>query len=106
MSKVASLLRYTCATMLLAALPAGQASALDCADKEVSARGLGFLPSPEKSMEAAKTEWLKKATEIYSDATVETAKDPKVMCASQGLYSNCTITAVPCGAVPATPKAN
>ena len=106
MSKVASLLRYTCAAMLLAALPAGQASALDCADKEVSARGLGFLPSPEKSMEAAKTEWLKKATEIYSDATVETAKDPKVMCASQGLYSNCTITAVPCGAVRVTPKAN
>ena len=57
-------------------------------------------------MEAAKTEWLKKATEVFSDATVETAKDPKVMCASQGLYSNCTITAVPCGATPAKPKAN
>ena len=106
MSKVASLLRSACAAMLLAALPAGQASALECADKEVSARGPGFTPSPETSMAAAKTEWLKKATAIYSDATIETAKDPKVMCASQGLYSNCTITAFPCGAVPATPKAN
>ena len=106
MSKVASFIRYACAAMLLAELPAGQASALECADKEVSARGPGFTPSPETSMEAAKKEWLKKATEIYSDATVETAKDPKVMCASQGLYSNCTLTAVPCGAVPATPKAN
>ena len=106
MSNVALILRSACAAMLLAALPAGQASALECADKEVSARGPGFTPSPEKSMEAAKTEWLKKATEVFSDATVETAKDPKVMCASQGLYSNCTITAVPCGNTPATPKAN
>jgi hypothetical protein len=105
MSKVAWLLRPACAAALLAALPVSQASALDCADKEVAARGLSFLPSPEASMEAAKGEWLKKATEIYKDATVETAKDPKVMCASQGLYSNCTITAIPCGAVPATPKA-
>ena len=38
-------------------------------------------------MEAAKTEWLKKATEVFRDATIETAKDPKVMCVSQGLYS-------------------
>jgi hypothetical protein len=106
MSKSASHIRSICAAMLLAAVPLTHAAALDCADKEVSARGPSFLPSPEKSMEAAKTEWLKKATEIYSDATVETAKDPKVMCASQGLYSNCTITAFPCGAVPATPKAN
>ena len=92
--------------MLLAALPAGHAAALQCADKEVSARGPGFTPSPETSMAAAKTEWLKKATEVYSDATMETAKNPQIMCASQGLYSNCTLTAVPCGAVPATPKAN
>ena len=106
MSKVASFICYACAAMLLAALPAGHAAALECADKEVSARGPGFTPSPETSMIAAKTEWLKKATGIYSDATVETAKDPKVMCASQGLYSNCTITAFPCGNTPATPKAN
>lgn len=106
MSKSASHIRSICAVTLLAAAPLTQAAALDCADKEVSARGPSFLPSPEKSMEAAKTEWLKKATEIYKDATVETAKNPQVMCASQGLYSNCTITAVPCGAVPATPKAN
>ena len=106
MLKVDSLHRSACAALLLTGLCVTQALAVECADKEISARGPSFLPSPEKSMEAAKTEWLKKATEIYKDATVETAKDPKVMCASQGLYSNCTISAVPCGAVPVTPKAN
>jgi hypothetical protein len=106
MSKVAVFFRSACVGMLLAALPAAQAAAVECADKEVSARGPGFTPSPETSMVAAKKEWLKKATEIFSDATMETAKDPKVMCASQGLYSNCTITAFPCGTVPVPPKAN
>ena len=58
-------------------------------------------------MEAPQTEWLKKATEIFSDATeLETAKDPKIMCASQGLSRDSTIAAVPCGATPAKPKAN
>ena len=106
MPKIASIL---CSALFLAAaltvvLPATQAAALECADTEISARGPTFTPSPETSMEAAKTEWLKKATEIFSDATMETAKDPKIMCASQGLYSNCTITAVPCGTTPAKPK--
>lgn len=106
MSKVDPLIRSICVAMLFAALRATHADALDCADKEVSARGPGFTPSPETSMEAAKKEWLKRATEIYKDATMETAKNPQLMCASQGLYSNCTITAVPCGVVPAAPKAN
>ena len=108
MPKIASIFRsYLClAAVLTVALPASQADALECADKEISARGPTFTPSPETSMEAAKTEWLKKATEVFSDATMETAKDPKIMCASQGLYSNCTITAVPCGTTPAKPKAN
>jgi hypothetical protein len=108
MPKVASIFRSALclASVLTVALAAKQAAALECADKEVSARGPTFTPSPETSMEAAKSEWLKKATEIYSDATMETAKDPKIMCASQGLYSNCTITAAPCGTKPAAPKAN
>jgi hypothetical protein len=110
MLKVASIFRpaLCLAAVLTVTLPAMQAAALECADKEVSARGPTFTPSPETSMEAAKTEWLKKATEIFSDATMETAKDPKIMCASQGLYSNCTITAVPCGTKPVAPapKAN
>jgi hypothetical protein len=55
-------------------------------------------------MEAAKTEWLKKAIQMYSDATMEAAKNPQIMCASQGLYSNCTITAIPCGTKPVIPK--
>jgi hypothetical protein len=104
MPKVASILRSS--LCLAAVLLPVQASALECSDKELSARGPTFTPSPEASMEAAKAEWLKKATEIYSDATMETAKNPQVMCASQGLYSNCTITAVPCGTTPAKPKAN
>jgi hypothetical protein len=104
MPKVASIFRS--ALCLAVVLVPVQAAALECADKEVSARGPTFTPSPETSMEAAKTEWLKKATEIFSDAMMETAKDPKIMCASQGLYSNCTITAVPCGTTPAKPKAN
>ena len=104
MPKVASIFRFS--LCLAAVLLPVRAAALECADKEISARGPTFTPSPETSMEAAKTEWLKKATEIFSDATMETAKDPKIMCASQGLYSNCTITAVPCGTTPATPKAN
>ncbi len=104
MPKVASIFRFS--LCLAAVLLPVRAAALECADKEISARGPTFTPSPETSMEAAKTEWLKKATEIFSDATMETAKDPKIVCASQGLYSNCTITAVPCGTTPATPKAN
>src|SRR6476619_5772408 len=108
MSKIASIFRFSLSVVvLLLAVPlAAHAADVECSDKEVSARGPSFTPSPETSMEAAKTEWLKKATEIFSDATMETAKDPKIMCASQGLYSNCTITAVPCGATPAKPKAN
>jgi hypothetical protein len=104
MPKVASIFRFS--LCLAAVLLPVRAAALECADKEISARGPTFTPSPETSMEAAKTEWLKKATEIFSDATMERAKDPKIVCASQGLYSNCTITAVPCGTTPATPKAN
>jgi hypothetical protein len=104
MPKVASIFRFS--LCLAAVLLPVRAAALECADKEISTRGPTFTPSPETSMEAAKTEWLKKATEIFSDATMETAKDPKIVCASQGLYSNCTITAVPCGTTPATPKAN
>ena len=108
MPKIASIFRSSLclAVVLTVALPAMEAAALECADKEISARGPTFTPSPETSMEAAKTEWLKKATEVFSDATMETAKDRKIMCASQGLYSNCTITAVPCGTTPAKPKAN
>jgi hypothetical protein len=87
------------------ALPA-PAAELECSDDVVTARGLGFSPSPEQSAEAAKTEWLKKATAIYSDATMETAKEPQMLCANQGLYSNCSISAKPCGTVPAAPKGN
>jgi hypothetical protein len=108
MSKIASIFRLSLsvAVLLLAAPPAVQAADVKCSDKQISARGPGFEPSPELSMEAAKKEWLKKATEVYSDATVQTARDPQVMCASQGLYSNCTITGFPCGTKPVAPKGN
>ena len=106
MSNVAIFTRsiwFAAALAAVAAFPFG-AAALECAKDPVSARGLGFLPSPEQSTEAAKKEWLKKATAIYSDATWETAKGHDMFCATQGLYSNCKVTAVPCGSVPATPK--
>jgi hypothetical protein len=108
MSKIASIFRFalSVATLLLVAPPAVHAADVECSDKPLSARGPGFEPSPELSMDAAKKEWLKKAVEIYSDATVETAKDPQLMCASQGLYSNCTITAFPCGTKPVAPRGN
>ncbi|HEV3241831.1 MAG TPA: hypothetical protein VGY14_01030 [Methyloceanibacter sp.] len=108
MSRIVSIFRFSLsvAALLIAAPPAAHTGELECSDKQVSARGLGFEPSPELSMEAAKKEWLKKATEVYSDATVATAKDPQVMCASQGLYSNCTITGFPCGTKPVAPKGN
>src|SRR6476620_8140546 len=72
MPKIASIFRSSLclAAVLTVALPASQAAALECADKEISARGPTFTPSPETSMEAAKTEWLKKATEIFSDETM------------------------------------
>lgn len=108
MSKIDSIFRPALCTaaLLLIAPPAVRAADVECSDKQISARGLGFEPSPELSMEGAKKEWLKKALEVYSDATVETAKDSQVMCASQGLYSNCTITAFPCGTKLAAPKGN
>lgn len=108
MSTVASRFRFAlaAATVLVAAPCCVQAAELQCADKPVMARGNGFQPSPELSAELAKAEWLKKAILIYSDATMETAKDPEMNCVNQGLYSNCAILAVPCGATPAAPKPN
>ena len=106
MSNVATLIRSVSYAAMLAATAAvsTQAAALECAKEPVSARGLGFLPSPEQSTEAAKQEWLKKATAIYKDAKWETAKGHDMFCATQGLYSNCKVTAIPCGSVPATPN--
>jgi hypothetical protein len=37
---------------------------------------------------------------------METAKNPQISCVNQGLYSNCTITGVPCGTTPGAPKPN
>jgi hypothetical protein len=82
------------------------AEELECADQPVAARGVGFSPSPEQSAEKAKAEWLKKAQAVYSDAKVETAKDPEMQCVNQGLYSNCKLSAVPCGLAKAESAAN
>ena len=80
-----------------------RAGELKCHNAEIVARGVGFLPSRKESEEAAKKVWLEKATKIFADAMIETAKDPKLGCAKQGLYTNCTIAAIPCGAVKAAP---
>ena len=84
-----------------AATPLWAAADLQCSSEEIRARGVGFLPSRKESEEAAKKIWLEKATKVYSDATVETAKEPKMGCAKQGLYTNCTMAAFPCGTVKA-----
>ena len=95
------------AICLTAALLAGTASPLlaaadlQCSSEEIRARGVGFLPSRKESQDAAKKMWLEKAIKVFSDATVETAKDPKMGCAKQGLYTNCTMAAFPCGTVKA-----
>jgi hypothetical protein len=108
MSRFASIFRSALgvAALLVAAPLAVPAAELECSDTAVTAHGNGFSPSPEQSAEAAKTEWLKKALAIYSDAKLESAKDAQISCVNQGLYSNCTISAVPCGSMPAAPKQN
>jgi hypothetical protein len=110
MSTAASIVRSAlgAAALVLVLVPAAKGEELQCADKPVKAWGLGFSPSPEQSMEAAKKEWLAKAVTIYSDAKWETAKQPDMMCVTQGLYSKCAATGVPCGATPAAapPKQN
>lgn len=102
MSKVASIIRSMLVLAISALAPsAGNAAEQQCAGEPITARGPSFAPSPEQSIEAAQKEWLAKATAIYSDAKLETAKDPQMSCVNQGLYSNCTISAVPCGSAPA-----
>ncbi|MGB6906502.1 MAG: hypothetical protein WBE04_05240 [Methyloceanibacter sp.] len=95
---------FAVAILLMLVSPAVHAAELECSDTPVEARGLGFSPSPELSTDAAKAAWLEKALAIYSDATFETAKDPQMMCVNQGLYSNCKLSAVPCGSTPAAAK--
>ncbi len=110
MPTAASIVRSTlgAAALFLVLVPAAQAEELQCADKTVKAWGLGFSPSPEQSVEAAKKEWLAKAVTIYGDAKWETAKAPDMMCVTQGLYSKCAASGVPCGVAPvaAPPKQN
>jgi hypothetical protein len=76
---------------------------LQCHDKALTGSGPGFSSSQEQSAEAAKKDWLAKALAIYSDADWTTAKDPKMGCVKQGLYSKCFATAAPCHAPPSTP---
>lgn len=115
MSKFASMSRFVLAAVVLAAMaatpvaaaepaPEGKAAEaetepddnLECHDEAVSGKGPGFTSSPERSEQEAIDNWLAKAREVYTDATWETAKDKKLGCARQGLYSKCFIDAVPC----------
>ncbi len=70
---------------------------LKCHDKPVLARGVGFLPSKKDAEEAAKAAWLPKAQEVFADAAWDTAQKSAFLCAKQGLYMNCTASAIPCG---------
>lgn len=85
-----------------AATPAPGAE-VKCHDKPVLARGIGFLPSKRESEEAAKAAWLPKAQAIFADASWDTAEKAAFLCAKQGLYMNCTASAIPCGTLPGAP---
>lgn len=82
---------------------AAPAEALQCADKPVVGAGPGFYPSPGQAEDVAKDAWLAGAHAVFADATWETAKNPDIVCAIQGLFHNCTATAIPCGTAPGTP---
>lgn len=82
-----------------AAKPAPGAD-LKCHDKPVQGRGQGFVPSKKDAEEAAKMAWLPKAQAIFADASWDTAQQTAFLCAKQGLYMNCTGSAIPCGNEP------
>jgi hypothetical protein len=85
-----------------AAKPAPGAE-VKCRDKQVIARGQGFVPSKKNAEEAAKVAWLPKAQAIFADASWDTAQQAAFLCAKQGLYMNCTASAIPCGTKPGAP---
>ena len=72
------------------------ASKLACHDKAVTGSGPGFSASQDLSAEAAQKDWLTKALAIYADATWSTAKDARMECVRQGLYSKCFASGAPC----------
>jgi hypothetical protein len=79
-----------------AAAQSGPPKGFECHDKPLSGSGPGFKSSQEESAEAAKKDWLEKATAIYPDAEWKTAKNGVMECVKQGLYSKCFATGVPC----------
>jgi hypothetical protein len=117
MPKIAPIFRSVLGSIALAAIlaagpglsaepPAGEPDAaakpapgaeVKCHDKHVIARGQGFVPSKKDAEEAAKMAWLPKAQAIFADAGWDTAQQAAFLCAKQGLYMNCTASAIPCG---------
>ena len=75
---------------------AGPPPNMECAAEPVTASGPGFASSRDASEQAAREAWLKKAKDVYPEATWETAYQAGVSCAVQGLYSKCFAQAIPC----------
>jgi hypothetical protein len=75
---------------------AGPPPGFECAAEPVTGSGPGFLSARDKSEDAARADWVKKAQAVYPDATWETAYRSGISCAVQGLYSKCFAEAIPC----------
>jgi hypothetical protein len=75
---------------------AGPPSGYECASEPVTGSGPGFSSSRDKSEDAAREAWLKKAQAVYPEATWDTAYRAGMSCAVQGLYSKCFAEAIPC----------
>lgn len=112
MPKIASIILSVAAMALLPALvsaaepppgsepappaPSGPPKGYECQGDPLSGSGPGFKSSQEESEEAAVNDWLAKAQAVYSDADWKTAKNPRMECVKQGLYSKCFAIGVPC----------
>jgi hypothetical protein len=78
------------------AVQSGPPKGFECADKALSGSGPGFKSSQEESAEAATKDWLDKAKAVYADAEWSKAKDARMECVKQGLYSKCFAVGFPC----------
>jgi hypothetical protein len=78
------------------AAQSGPPKGFECHDKALSGSGPGFKSSQEESAEAATKNWIEQAKAIYADAEWSTAKDARMECVKQGLYSKCFAVGFPC----------
>jgi hypothetical protein len=76
--------------------PSATPKGFECHDKALTGSGAGFKSSQRESEEAAIADWVEKAKAIYPEADWTKAKDAKMQCVKQGLYSKCFADGIPC----------